>query len=196
MCETVIHEKTAKTPIVIGVAGGSGSGKSTFVGQLQKALSPLQVCSISTDQFFRMPLPTMVSPSTSRVYEDWNSPDSIDKDSLLETLTAQISAESGNDVILVEGLSVLFFEDLLKLMDLKIFIELDSDERMYRRIKRNMKMWGVSMEEVADYYLESAKYAEEKNFLPTKIKADLIINGNHNFEKTIGIIRAWIQTQL
>lgn len=196
MCETVIHEKTAKTPIVIGVAGGSGSGKSTFVGQLQKALSPLQVCSISTDQFFRMPLPTMVSPSTGRVYEDWNSPDSIDKENLLETLTAQMSAEAGNDVILVEGLSVLFFEDLLKLMDLKIFIELDSDERMYRRIKRNMKMWGVSMEEVADYYLESAKYAEEKNFLPTKIKADLIINGNHNFEKTIGIIRAWIQTQL
>ena len=99
-------------------------------------------------------------------------------------------------MILVEGSSVLYFEELRKQFDLKIFLDLDSDERMYRRIKRNMAMWNASMEEVADYYLESAKFSEKKNYLDTKMYADLVLNGRSDHELSTDMIQAWVSSRL
>lgn len=175
----------------IGIAGGSGSGKSTFAKQLAEGL-PLPSSIISTDSFFKRPLPKMISPSSGKEYEDWNSPESLDIPRLLEAVKQRRMEEAGNAVTLVEGLSALYFPELRELFDLSIFIELDSDERMYRRIKRNMQMWGVSLQEVADYYLESAKYGEERYFLPTKRYADLVISGAAGFEKPISVVSAWV----
>jgi len=183
-------------PIIIGIAGGSGSGKSTFAKALADKLQPLKVENISTDHFFKMPLPTMISPSTGREVEDWNSPKSIDSDKFIETVRAFREGDSDVDVVLVEGLSVLYFEELLDFYDLKLFVELDTEERMYRRIQRNMKAWGVTMEEVADYFLEAAKFSEQRNFLWTKRRADLFINGGADFEMPVNIVSLWIQNKL
>lgn len=183
----------ASKPLVLGIAGGSGSGKSTFATALTQRLQPLKTAAISTDGFFKRPLPTMVSPATGKTYEDWNSPDAIDVDRLMEAVNGLLAGDA--DVVIIEGLSVFCFDELLRLMDLKVFIDLPSDERMYRRIKRNMQMWGVSMEEVADYYLEAAKFAEEKHFLPTRIKADMIVNGYVSYDKPLALIAAWAKTR-
>ena len=182
--------------VVIGIAGGSGSGKSTFAKLLAERLAPVKTAMISTDGFFRRPLPKMVSPSSGKEYEDWNSPESIDSGKLIETVRQSRREENDAQVVIVEGLSVLYFPELEELMELKIFIDLDSDERMYRRIKRNMKMWGVPMEEVADYYLESAKFGEERYFLPTRSKADLVLNGGRDFEKSLSVVEAWVREKI
>lgn len=182
--------------MIIGIAGGSGSGKSTFTNRLVEQIRPIQVHSISTDRFFKSELPKMISPSSGKEYDNWNSPDSIDFERLLETVQGHRSENMEQTVVIVEGLSVLYFPELRDMFDLSIFIELDSDERMYRRIKRNMRMWNISMEEVADYYLESAKFEEKKFFLPTKQYADFIINGSSDFRKQISVISSWIYYKL
>ncbi len=182
--------------LTIGVAGGSGSGKSTFAKLLVEKLRPIKTVLISTDGFFRRPLPKMISPATGREYEDWNSPDSIDSEKVIDAVRQSRLEASEAQVVIVEGLSVLYFPELLELLDLKIFIDLDSDERMYRRIKRNMAMWGVPMEEVADYYLEAAKFGEEKHFLPTKRNADLVLNGGSDFIKPALVVESWVRGQI
>lgn len=181
---------------VIGIAGGSGSGKSTFAKLLSEELYPLKTNILSTDCFFRFPLPQLVSPVSGKTYDDWNSPSSIDLEKLTDSVQKCLSASEEGTTVILEGLSILYFPELLELMDLKIFIDLDSDERMYRRIKRNMTMWNTPMEEIAEYYLEAAKYGEEKFFLPTKQKADLIINGRTDFSLSLSVVAAWIRTQL
>ncbi len=185
------------SPVIIAVAGGSGSGKSTFVQQLAEALreQSVKVCFVSTDSYFKHPLPKMISPLTGQEYEDWNSPESIDSAAFIAEVKAYAAGEKEADILLVEGLSVLYFSELLPLYHLKVFVELDSDLRMYRRIKRNMANWGVSMEEVADYYLEAAKFGEEKYFLPTKRQADLILNGASDFTKSTELLAAWVQSK-
>lgn len=182
--------------LTIGIAGGSGSGKSTFAKILAERLNPVKTVMISTDGFFRRPLPKMISPSSGREYEDWNSPESIDLEKVIEAVRQSRQEGDESQVVIVEGLSVLYFPELVEMMDLKIFIDLDSDERMYRRIKRNMKMWGVPMEEVADYYLASAKFGEERYFLPTRRKADLVFSGASDFSKPASVVEAWVREQM
>lgn len=181
---------------IIGIAGGSGSGKSTFAAQLVERLRPGKTLLLSTDQFFRPTLPQMISPRSGKTYDDWNSPASIDSEKLIRIMRQYRSNPTESMTVILEGLSVLYFPELLDLLDLKIFIDLDSDERMYRRIKRNMAMWNTPMEEIAEYYLEAAKYGEEKFFLPTKQKADFIINGGADFSVPLSVITAWIQSRM
>lgn len=183
-------------PVIIGIAGGSGSGKTTFAKKLVAKMHDFKTVIVSTDSFFKKPLPKITSPVSGKIYDDWNAPNSIDLNKLLNKIEILCSEESDYDLIIVEGISTLYFQELLELFHLKIFIDLDSDERMYRRIKRNMKMWGVSLEEVAEYYLDAAKYAEQHNFLDTKKKADVIINGNSDFERPVELISAWIREKM
>lgn len=183
-------------PLVIGIAGASGSGKSTFCDILLSELSEYKVKKIRTDNYFKSNLPKMISPISQIKYEDFNHPESINYDKLINDLDTLIKAEDGTQIIILEGLMILYFEELRELLELKIFIDLDSDERMYRRIKRNMKMWGVSMEEVANYFLEAAKHREREYVLPTKIFADIILNGNNLENISKEVILSWIKNRI
>lgn len=175
---------------VIGIAGGSGSGKSTLAENLKKALEGLDVAVISTDSFFKPKLPVMVSPVSGKEYEDWNSPESLDYPAMLQAVRLELDA--GHEVLVIEGLSVLYFTDLRALLDLKVFVDLDSDERMYRRIKRNLA-WVGDMDEIATYFLEAAKHMESRNFLPTKVYADIIVNGNRLDGTALAMIASWAE---
>ena len=82
------------------------------------------------------------------------------------------------------------------MLDLKIFVDLDSDERMYRRISRNVKNWGMDFEEAATYYLDAAKHREIEFVLRTKNYADLVINGNQLEGISKNIICSWISSMI
>ncbi len=174
--------------LVIGIAGGSGSGKSTLAENLKKALDGLDAAIISTDSYFKKKLPVMVSPVSGKQYEDWNSPESLDYPAMQRALRRELAA--GHDALIIEGLSVLYFPDIRELLDLKVFVDLDSDERMYRRIRRNMQ-WGLELDEVAGYFLEAAKHMEGRNFLPTKVYADIIVNGNRLDGPALDALATW-----
>ena len=168
-------------PYVVAIAGCSGSGKSTFTNLLKEDLKDLKVEVLGTDKFFNRPLPKMISPLSGLEYDDYNCPESLNFPAYLEAVKELVSRED-LDVVILEGLTVLYFLELRELEDLKIYMDLDPEIRMYRRIVRNMAAGRGSMEEIADFYLNSAKYSETKYFLPTKLQADIVLNG-HNYQE-------------
>ncbi|MCM3337465.1 AAA family ATPase [Paenibacillus sp. MER TA 81-3] len=180
----------------MGIAGGSGSGKSTYCDIIAKELKDYQVDVVSTDDFYKKDLPKMISPVSNVEYDDFNHSDALDYNKLMEYLNNLLRAEIPPEVVILEGIFTLYFEELRKMLDVKIFVDLDSDERMYRRISRNMKNWGVGFEEVATYYLDAAKHREIEFVLRTKNFADIVIHGNHLEGISKNIISCWISSMI
>ena len=183
-----------KKPLVIGIAGCSGSGKSTFAGLLADRLKEYRVRVVSTDAFFKRPLPSMISPVTGQEMADYNSPESIDSEALVRTV-GELAESPDYDVVVGEGISMLYFSELRDLLDLKVFVDLDADERLYRRIRRNMQ-WGLQLEDIAGYFLKSAKFMENRNYLPTKTYADIIVNGYRLDGAAADMVVCWVKNML
>lgn len=167
-------------PYVVAIAGCSASGKSTFANTLLEDLKDLKVGFLSTDKFFNRPLPKMVSPHNQKEYDDYNCPESLNIEAFLEA-AKEITSREDLDVVVLEGLMLLYFPELRELEDLKIYMDLDAEIRMYRRIKRNMAAGRGSFEDIADFYINSAKFSETKYIKPTKMYADIVLNG-HNYD--------------
>lgn len=174
-----------KKTFVLGISGGSASGKSTLSKLIYDRLTAnnknCQCEIINSDKYYKKHLPQMISPLTGVSGDDWNSPESIDFDLMYDYLNNKIK-ENILNFIIIEGAFIFCYEQLRKMLDLAVYVDLDSDIRMYRRIKRNMAVRGLTLEQVADYYTEYAKFSEQKNSLTSKIYADIIVNGN-NFQK-------------
>jgi uridine kinase len=177
--------------MIVGIAGGTASGKSTLAAALRGAL--LVLCPerrtelIATDSFWRDRTgpPRFVSASTGEERFDHNHPDALDVESLLVALE-RIEA----DVVLVEGLMVLHIASVRERCDLRLFVELDADERALRRMLRDMR-GGRTVSEpeaIATYYRESARIGHERYVEPSRMYADLIVRGDGDFGRTAGIL--------
>lgn len=184
-----------KKPFVIAIAGCSASGKSTFTQMLVEDFKEYKVGLLPTDQYFNRPLPKMISPLSNLEYDDYNCPESLNFEAYYEA-AKEICSREDLDIVILEGLTVLYFPELRELEDLKIYMDLDPEIRMYRRIVRNMKAGRGTMEDIADFYLNSAKYSETKYFIPTKLQADIVLNG-HNFQgKGKELVESYVQNML
>lgn len=181
-----------KETIIIGIAGGSGSGKSTFTSHLEDHLLNLKVKVIHMDDYFKEDKPTITAPYTQIEYEDHNHPDSFDFDKLLDDYKQLLKQEY--DVIIIEGLMTLYNNDIRKLLHLKIFIDCQADERIVRRINRNLA-FGQSFEDITSVYLDAVRYRHQEFVEPSRWHADIILNGSSL--PTIGtdIISTWIKSQ-
>jgi uridine kinase len=166
---------------VIGIGGGSGSGKSAIAEQLRERLAPLSVVLINQDRYFRdsQSLPRHASPDGRRTWPDHNHPDSFDLRSLRADLRAARAGPS--DVVIVEGILALHDAEVRDLMDLKVFVEADADERAVRRIRRNLAA-GYEIGDVCDFYLDSVRYRHREFCQPTRDHADLVVPGG-SFER-------------
>jgi uridine kinase len=167
---------------VIGIGGGSASGKSFIAEELSHRLAPLQVQVINQDLYFLRgnKLPIAVSP-TGREWRDANHPDSFDADRLQADLLAARQGDSG--VVIIEGILVLHYPDLRRFMDLKLFIHAEADERIVRRIRRNVSR-GADLDGVCDFYLETVRYRHREFCEPTHAHADIVIpGGDHEAEE-------------
>jgi len=181
-------------PFVIGIAGGSASGKSTFCERLKTALMERgTVLTFHMDYYFKPESmrPYVKAPITEKMYIDDNHPETIDLAQMKLDLSAAISEGQAN-VIIVEGLLVLHDNDICKQLDLKLYVECRADERIVRRLKRNME-WGQSFDEITDVYLDMVRYRHDEYVEASKWKADLILNGSSFFEKALGIIADAVQ---
>ncbi len=165
-------------PYFVGISGGTASGKSTFANWLENELSDLCPRVFHMDGYFKPDgvRPKAIAHVTGREYYDDNCPETIYHQQLQEDL-AQAVAE-GARVILVEGLFALWYDWLYEQLDLKLFIDCQADERIVRRLKRNMAQRGLSFDEIAEVYLDMVRYRHEQYIEPTKWRADLILNGS------------------
>ena len=161
---------------VIGIAGGSASGKSTLCGKLEEKLSDYRVKVIHMDDYFKpqQDRPYVPSHLNGKYYVDDNSPDSIDFEQYHRDFDAAYSQEY--DVIIMEGLFVLWDTYTKDKLDIKLFVDCRPDERIIRRVRRNMQ-WGLTFEEITGVYLDLVRFRHDQYVEPTKWTADLIVNG-------------------
>lgn len=183
--------------ILIGIAGGSGSGKSTFSNRIKEAY-PDDVCVIYHDNYYRR---RDDIPFEERKFINYDSPDAFETGLLISDLEKLRSGHAidcpiydysihnrtdetikvlPKKIILVEGILVLYEPRLRDLFDIKIFVEADADERILRRVIRDVKERGRDVEGIASQYLLTVKPMHYAYVQPTKATADIIINSGMN----------------
>jgi uridine kinase len=179
-----------KRPYVVGISGGTCSGKSTVADILAKALGEKYTATvINMDRYYKKPIIRTIAPFTRKEYAEANHPDSLERDRLFSDYLAAIG-DAGNDIVIVEGLFSLYYDEIRERLDLKVFIDLKSDERMYRRIKRWMDR--QPLDEIALRYLDTVRYRHDEFVEPTRWHADMIINGSLDANMGTRILESYI----
>ncbi len=201
-------------PLIIGIAGGSGSGKSTVARKVADALRTASVASIDMDAYYKN---FAHLPMAERRQINWDHPDAFDLDLLVAQL-GQLSVGaavekpvydfvthtradrtvtvSPADVVVIDG--ILLFSDarVRDLCDVKVFVDADADVRLIRRIRRDMTHRGRPLPEILDQYLSTVQPMHLEFVEPTKRYADVIVpRGGHN-AVAIEMIVAKIQRRL
>ncbi|MEX2180763.1 MAG: uridine kinase [Gemmatimonadaceae bacterium] len=180
-------------PLIIGIAGGSGSGKSTVAKRIAESLPGLRVAFIDMDAYYRdRPELTLAE----RRVVNWDHPDAFDLQLLADHLgelaagrpidkpvydfVTHLRAPTPErvepaDVIVVDGILLLVDARIRDHCDVKVFVETDADIRLIRRIRRDMAVRGRPLEEILDQYLNTVQPMHLQFVEPSKRYADLII---------------------
>ena len=190
---------TDSGPIVVGVAGGSGSGKTTVVRRIVDSLGDAQVTVIEHDRYYRDRNDLRFE---ERLALNYDHPDSLETDLLVRHVQA---LRLGQDVqapaydfaryvrqpatqllaarkaIIVEGILIYTDAALRKLLDIKVFVDTDDDTRFIRRLQRDINERGRTVQSVIDQYLSTVKPMHLEFVEPSKRYADIIVpQGGHN----------------
>ncbi len=182
---------------VVGIAGGSASGKTTFSNNLKRLLlSDLTVLELHMDSYFKPEESRSVaqSPVTGKAYRDDNHPSSFDLATLKRDLAEAVYGGQVQ-VVIVEGLLTLWDDELCEQADLRLFVECRADERIVRRLKRNMD-WGLTFDQISDVYLDLVRYRHDEYVEPSKWHADLILNGSHPSDRAAILIADYIKSSV
>ena len=196
---------------IIGIAGGTGSGKSTVVRKIVEALPPHHVAVVPLDSYYN---DTTGMTEEERRAINFDHPDAFDWKLLIKQvndlrnglaieqptysyilsnrLSETITVEP-KPVIIIEGIMTLLNKKLREMMDLKIFVDCDPDERLIRNIQRDTIDRGRTVTMVMERYIEVLNPMHEQFIEPTKRYADIIIPQGGENEKGIGIVCAYIK---
>lgn len=198
-------------PTIIGIAGGTGSGKTTVVRRIVEALPPHFVAVVPLDSYYN---DTSHMTEEERHTINFDHPDAFDWKLLVKQLNelregrsieqptysylqcnrlAETVHVEPKPVIIIEGIMVLINKRLRDMMDLKVFVDCDSDERLIRNIQRDTIDRGRTVSMVVDRYLKVLKPMHEQFISPTKRYADLIIPQGGENEKGIAILCKYIE---
>ncbi len=182
-----------KKPFVIAIAGGTCSGKSTLADRLVEVLQKdHKIALVNMDRYYRQPSITTIAPITGIEYVEHNHPDALYLDRLFADFDAACADET-NDFVLVEGLFALYLPQLREKTDLKIFVDLASDERLVRRIDKFMAR-GQTHQEVTDRYIDTVRFRHNELVEPTRWHADIVVNGVLDRCKAEAVILGYIKS--
>ena len=164
--------------ITIGIAGGTCSGKTYLSEALSERLREAgkKVALIHMDAFFKKVTPTTIAPFTGIEYVEHNHPDSFRLEEFYQAIDEAKASDA--DAVVVEGLLVLYLKECREKLDLKVFVDLKSDERLIRRIHKFMTLRNQTMDEIADRYLDTVRYRHDEFVEPSRWYADVVFNGN------------------
>ena len=201
-------------PLIIGIAGGSGSGKTTVARRVAESLAGARCAFIDMDAYYR----DHEGKSHHELrHLNWDHPDAFDLD-LLEAQLAQLASgeavekpvydftrhrrspsperiESG-DVIVIDGILLLVEERIRRHLDIMVFVDTDADTRLIRRIRRDMAARGRPLDEILDQYLTTVQPMHLQFVEPSKRYADLIIPRGGENAVAIDLLLAAITRRL
>lgn len=200
--------------LIIGIAGGTGSGKTTVVHQIMNELPHTEVGIIAQDSYYKE---TKNLSYEERSKTNFDHPRAIDFELLVQHLKelkagsiinqpvySFVTHNRTNDtiithprkVMIVEGILILSNPELRDLFDIKIFVHADSDERLIRRLKRDISERGRDMEEVLNRYQSTLKPMHQQFIESTKAFADIIIPNDKYNTVAIDVVRAVINQKI
>jgi uridine kinase len=203
-----------KRPFIVGITGGSASGKTYFVNNLINSFSSEQICLISQDNYYRS---RQEVPVDENGIHNFDLPRAIDHEQYAHHIfelregrpVQQLEYTFNNPnvvpkmltfkptpIIVVEGIFVFYFKEVANLLDLKIFIDAKEHIKLKRRIIRDQVERGYDLTDVL-YRWENHVFPTYEQFIkPSKVEADLVIPNNKNFEKGLDVVKAYLSKKL
>ena len=201
-------------PLVIGFAGGTGSGKTTIAAKISEIIGEENSVILPQDAYYRAQNDL---PLESRKLTNYDEPSAFDNDYMVEQLSQLLAGESierpiydysqhnrasetklieAKAVILIEGIMTLHFKSLRDLMTLRVFVDAPPDERFIRRLERDVKERGRNAESVINQYRRTVKPMHDLFIEPTKQHADLIVPEGGTNSIAIDVLNAYIAQYL
>jgi uridine kinase len=193
-------------PFLVGITGGSASGKTLFIKQLLESLPTEQICLLSQDNYYRE---RHLQPKDVKGVSNFDLPESLDLDAFARDVARLHAGESITlkeytynnpkaipkmlefkpaPVMVVEGIFVFYREDIRNQFDLKIFIDAEEHIKLSRRIRRDGQERGYDMDDVLYRYEHHVAPTYDRYIRPFKSEADIIIPNNHSFDKALAML--------
>ncbi len=201
-------------PLIIGITGGSGSGKTSFINDLKSGFSNSEITIISQDDYYR---PREEQQSDEQGIKNFDLPESIDRHAFAEDIGKVIAGETvtkqeytfNNDlkepgtiqfkpapIIVVEGLFIYHFEEIRRKFDIKLFIQAKEDLKIIRRIKRDQSERNYPLDDVLYRYQHHVSPTFEKYIKPYIEDCDIIINNNQHYSRGLQILAGYLKSHL
>lgn len=202
-----------KKPFIVGITGGSASGKTLFLERLLSSFDPGEVCLISQDNYYK---PRHQQPIDSQGIHNFDTPFSIDFEQYATDIRKIQEGETvfreeytfnnaskkpkmltfaPAPVVVVEGIFVLYYPELADLLDLKIFIDAKDHIKLKRRIIRDKVERGYDLDDVLYRYEMHVMPTYEKYIEPFKSESDLIVTNNQSFDRALDVIRTYLRAK-
>jgi uridine kinase len=207
--------KPDQRPFIVGITGGSASGKTLFLNQLLKSFAPEEICLISQDNYYRNRQDQVVD---EHGYINFDEPQSLDLHHYaldIETIrsgksfdkqeytfnnpdiTPKVLTFEPKPIIVVEGLFVFYFKEIADLLDLKIFVDAKRKIRLDRRIRRDAEERGYGEREEVMYRWDNhVEPAFQKYVKPYRKTSDIVIPNNIHFEKGLEILVSYLKAKI
>jgi uridine kinase len=202
---------TNNRPFIIGITGGSASGKTLFLTRLMDQFDTDDICLLSQDNYYR---PKQHQTKDENGIENFDLPGAIDDVAFAADVEKLRSGEivtreeytfnnsekiptilhfHPKKILVVEGIFVFHFPDVAKLLDLKIFIDAQDKIKLKRRIKRDNEERGYDLQDVMYRWKYHVKPTYEEFIRPHKRSCDIVIPNNHHFEKGLQVIVSYLK---
>ncbi len=200
--------------MLVGITGGSASGKTLFIKRLVDSFSTKEVCLLSQDNYYH---DRHLQPKDGKGVENFDLPESIDHINFIKDVQALHRGESvykkeytfnnpnivpkmlqfdPAPVIVVEGIFVFYFPEIREQLDLKLFIDAEEHIKLKRRIKRDGQERGYDMDDVLYRYENHVAPTYDRYIRPFKTEADIIIPNNHSFDKAMEVIVTFLKQKI
>lgn len=201
-------------PFIVGITGGSASGKTSFLKGILNAFTDEQICLISQDNYYRN---RAEIPVDDQGVHNFDLPETIDHHLYAQhieklgegTMITQIEYTFNNPavvprllefkpapIIIVEGIFVFHFRELADQMDLKIFIDAKNSIKLERRVKRDAEERGYDLDDVMYRWKYHVKPTYKQFIKPYRAEADIVIPNNQHYQKGLDVVISYLKTKV